>query len=476
MNSYLFYDIETSGLNKCFDQVLQFAAIRTDEEFNEIDRYEYLLKLNSDTIPHPQALITHRISLSSLKDGLSEFAAISNIYHLINQPGTISLGYNTLGFDDEFLRFCFYRNLLDPYSHQCANHCRRMDVYPMIVMFRLFKPDVIQWPIIDGKLSLKLEHISADNQLSSGMAHDAMVDVEATLALARRLHDQQKMWQYLSEYFIKSRDQQRLESLPMAFSRYRIGLMIGCEFGLKQNYQAPVLLLGIHHHYRNQMLCLRLDLPQLRQARLDDVTTDVWVINKKLAEPGFVLPLTDHYCHGLSELRRTEMTNNLQWLADNQAILQAIDEHYRHYCYPVIANIDASAALYQNGFWSSSDKQVCWQFHHAKIADRQRIIDHIHNRLLRCLAMRSLGRHHYEVMTELQQQSFDDYLQSVWSTAGQQTLPVDFKGQPRYSRTQCLADIAELQQSDQLDQQQQQLLLALKDYMQRPPLLIKGGL
>ena len=38
-NSYLFYDIETTGLNKAFDQVLQFAAIRTDPELNEIDRH-----------------------------------------------------------------------------------------------------------------------------------------------------------------------------------------------------------------------------------------------------------------------------------------------------------------------------------------------------------------------------------------------------------------------------------------------------
>ena len=40
--TYLFYDIETSGLNKCFDQVLQFAAIRTDLELHELEHYEIL--------------------------------------------------------------------------------------------------------------------------------------------------------------------------------------------------------------------------------------------------------------------------------------------------------------------------------------------------------------------------------------------------------------------------------------------------
>ena len=38
--TYLFYDLETTGLNPCFDQVLQFAAIRTDLSLNEIERHE----------------------------------------------------------------------------------------------------------------------------------------------------------------------------------------------------------------------------------------------------------------------------------------------------------------------------------------------------------------------------------------------------------------------------------------------------
>ena len=35
--TYLFYDIETTGLNRAFDQVLEFAAIRTDCDLNELD-------------------------------------------------------------------------------------------------------------------------------------------------------------------------------------------------------------------------------------------------------------------------------------------------------------------------------------------------------------------------------------------------------------------------------------------------------
>ena len=137
-NTYLFYDIETTGLNKAFDQVLQFAAIRTDRQLNEIDRHAITIKLRPDVIPSPQAILTNRIPIADLSSGLCEFEAIEQIHRLINQPGTISLGYNSLGFDDEFLRFSFHRNLLSPYTHQYRNGCRRMDLYPMTVIYRIY--------------------------------------------------------------------------------------------------------------------------------------------------------------------------------------------------------------------------------------------------------------------------------------------------------------------------------------------------
>ena len=115
-SSYLFYDIETTGLNKAFDQVLSFAAIRTDPGLNAIERHTITVKLRPDVIPSPGAILTNRIPVSDLSKGLCEFEATEQIHQLMNQAGTISLGYNTLGFDDEFLRFSFHRNLMPPYT------------------------------------------------------------------------------------------------------------------------------------------------------------------------------------------------------------------------------------------------------------------------------------------------------------------------------------------------------------------------
>ena len=36
---YVFYDLETTGMNPAFDQILQFAAVKTDLNFNQTFTY-----------------------------------------------------------------------------------------------------------------------------------------------------------------------------------------------------------------------------------------------------------------------------------------------------------------------------------------------------------------------------------------------------------------------------------------------------
>lgn len=152
--THLFYDIETTGLSPCFDQAIQFAAIRS-QNLQEVERYAFTIRLNCDVTPNPEAMKIHGISYKEIATGLPEITAMQKIHTLFNTPNTITLGYNTLGFDDEFLRFSFYRNLLPPYRHQFANGCHRMDIYPMTILYYLFRPDILQWPEAAGFVSLK---------------------------------------------------------------------------------------------------------------------------------------------------------------------------------------------------------------------------------------------------------------------------------------------------------------------------------
>ena len=53
--NFIFYDLETSGLSVAFDQVLQYAAITTDENLTIIDEQSNYAQYRSDVLPAPEA-------------------------------------------------------------------------------------------------------------------------------------------------------------------------------------------------------------------------------------------------------------------------------------------------------------------------------------------------------------------------------------------------------------------------------------
>ena len=138
--SYIFYDLETTGQNPCFDQVVRFAAKETDSNLNIINEYNISIQLRNDVLPHPKALLVNKLNIGDLKEGLVEYEAFSQIHQIMNQPNTINIGYNSLSFENTMLRFGFYRNLLDPYSHQYKNNTFRADAMNINLIYYLIIP------------------------------------------------------------------------------------------------------------------------------------------------------------------------------------------------------------------------------------------------------------------------------------------------------------------------------------------------
>ena len=65
---YVFYDTETTDVSTAFAQILQFAAIKTDDDLNEIERFEIRCRLLPHIIPSPKALLVTGISPETLTD------------------------------------------------------------------------------------------------------------------------------------------------------------------------------------------------------------------------------------------------------------------------------------------------------------------------------------------------------------------------------------------------------------------------
>jgi len=468
--TYLFYDIETTGLNKCFDQVLNFAAIRTNSDLETLSEHEFDIKLNPDVIPSPESLLIHGMGLESMQEGMRECDAMVEIHQLMNQPGTISLGYNTLGFDDEFLRFSFFRHFLSPYTHQFANQCRRMDLYPITALYQLYdKESGVQWPEIDGKVSLKLEELNRLNKFAEGESHNAMVDVKATLEMARRFHKNEAMWNYACQYFEKTTDQNRQQVISDFITsnqaRYNIALLVNGTFGSDSRFVVPAICLGAHQFYRNQTLWLRLDREDLIE-KLGETTEakDHQIVRKRHGEAPFVLPCRDHYQEPLSDNRMDIMQDNLTWLEDNYDILDQLQNNVCREKYPEIKSLDCQASRATMGFPSRDQSSRHTQFALADMKKKGELVRGLTHPTRHSLAIRLIGRYEPDLLNDIDRQEYDDYIAALY----QDKKPMnDYRGEPRRNAAEALGEIKQLKEKHTDKEAGMRLVKELEDELQQ---------
>lgn len=468
MRTYLFYDLETTGLDLAFDQPLQFAAIRTDANLDELERYEWAVRLRPDVVPAPGAVLTHRIGASEAARGRSEIEAVRRIHGLFNRSGTVSVGYNSLGFDDEFLRFAFYRNLLPPYTHQYRNGCGRMDLLPFATVFRLFQPEGLEWPDREGRPSLRLEDLNAANRLAPGRPHAAMADVEALLALARRLAMRHETWSYLCRRFDKSADRSEIRRLRPPLKAgppaAPVALLVDSVFGATHSFMTPAICLGASIPYTNQRLWLRLDQRELADARIDDVADTTWAVRKKYGEPPLVLPPLDRYWNRLDPARRRLATDNLTRLHDSPRLLEAIAAHHRHYTYPEVPDVDADAALYVHGFWSDDELRRFAAFHAAAPAECCDRLKVLVDPVARELAARLVGRNFPPPCPTPFASAWNRHLRRIDPCRGA-PAPVDHRGRPRRTPEAARQEIAARLAAEDTPAADRDLLAGLARYL-----------
>ncbi len=198
--SFLFYDLETFGKDPRRTRIAQFAAIRTDEHLDPIDEpWDFLVRPADDLLPSPAAtLITGIEPQRAARDGVSECEAFARIFDAMSVPGTCTLGYNSLRFDDEFVRYGLFRNFFDPYEREWRGGNSRWDLLDVMRLAHALRPDGIVWPLReDGAPSFKLEHLADANGVREGDAHEALSDVRALIGMARKLKTAQpKLWDY----------------------------------------------------------------------------------------------------------------------------------------------------------------------------------------------------------------------------------------------------------------------------------------
>ena len=372
MNIIVWYDYETFGANPAWDRPAQFAAIRTDEDLNEIEEpVEIFCRQSDDYLPHPEAvLITGITPQDCQRRGVPERDFIRRINEMFSQPGTCVAGYNSIRFDDEFTRYTLYRNFLDPYAREWQGGNSRWDILDVVRCAYALRPDGIEWPKNDqGKVSFKLEHLTAANGLDHGKAHDAVSDVRATIALARLIKEKQpKLYRYLYQH----RSKQALGGL-IDVSSHKPLMHVSGMYPVEQGCMAVVAPLCWHPTNKNSFIAwdLSVDPTPLYDLTPQQIAERVFTRSADMPEGMERLPLKEIHINKSPVIAPANtltpdqaerwsisgeaLRRHLKILRDAGTLSDKMAEVFGSRQFADIADVDAR--LY-DGFFSNADKQA----------------------------------------------------------------------------------------------------------------------
>jgi exodeoxyribonuclease-1 len=187
MSNFVFYDFETSSSNKFWGQIIQVGAILTNDNLEELDRYEARCRLSSGIIPEAMALIVNKSSPKMLKgSNLSHYEMIRQFVETLKRWGKATyIGFNSIEFDEEFLRATLFKTLEYPYLTSTGGN-ERGDLLSLARAANLYYPNTLKNPISEkGNAVYKLDKMAPMNGIKHSDAHSAIGDVIATLGVAK---------------------------------------------------------------------------------------------------------------------------------------------------------------------------------------------------------------------------------------------------------------------------------------------------
>jgi len=283
--SFLFYDLETFGQDPRRTRIAQFAAVRTDADLQVIEEpTSFFVRPADDLLPSPYAtLVTGITPQHALREGVTEAEAFSRIVEQMARPKTCSLGYNSLRFDDEFIRFGLFRNFHDPYEREWRNGNSRWDLLDMLRLVHALRPDGIAWPQReDGATSFKLEQLATANGVREGDAHEALSDVYATIGMARLFKQHQpRLW----DYALRLRDKRFCASLLDVVAMQPV-LHVSQRYPAARLCAAPVLPLSRHPRVDSRVIVFDLqgDIAPLLELSPEEIAERLYLPASALPE------------------------------------------------------------------------------------------------------------------------------------------------------------------------------------------------
>jgi len=421
----LWHDYETWGVNPRRDRPSQFAAIRTNLNLEIIGKpVEIFCQPSQDFIPHPEAvLVTGITPQRAMREGIPEAQFFQQINAEFSKAGTCGVGYNSIRFDDEVTRFGFYRNFIDPYAREWQNGNSRWDILDLVRMTYALRPDGIEWPQRDngtGLPSFRLEHLTTANNIEHAGAHDALIDVKATIEIARLIKRTQPR---LFDFYFSLRQKTKAAEL-LKLHADTIVLHISGMFPAELGCIAPIYPLMQHPTNKNEIICfdLRQDPELLLSLSAEDIAINLYTPNKERAEDDVRVALKGVHLNkspALAPIKTlsdkqaekwkinwNEIEANKQKLLSDKTLLPRLQEMYQKK--RDFGESDVDSALY-NGFINPADRKICNQIINTSPETLAKLTPAFSDNRLQTLFPRYRARNWLETLNTDEQREWQEF-------------------------------------------------------------------
>ena len=389
--SFVFFDAETTGLKHGFDQIVHFAAIRTDANLNEIDRFEARSRLLPHVLPHPAALRTNGLPIARLLDPSfpSHYEMVRTIrQRLLSWSPSIFLGYNSIRFDEEMLRHALFQTLHPAYLTSNHNNSRA-DVWGLVMAAAAVSPACLIVPTgPQGRAIFRLEQLTLANGVAQEQAHHALSDVIATLELCRLVHQRSpELWQRFVRFSKKA--------TVADFVEAEDGFML-TEFFANQAYHAAVVRIGRDPDQANGRFCLSLNSDVDRFAAMTDDELRAELAQKpcpvrrlRINAAPTLTSLYDAPDVMLDGVDIDTIEARARRVKNDPALCSRLVSAYTSTREPRIPSRHAEERLY-DGFPGLQDEARMVEFHDADWGDRLSIVQSLDDERLRLFGLRLL--------------------------------------------------------------------------------------
>ena len=412
MEKFVFYDYETTGISPEYDQPLQFAAIITDLDFNEIERVDIRCQLSPHILPAPKALHVTGVNPNQLLNNnlptAFEFAQTIQEFTQKWAPA-IWIGYNTIQFDEKIMRQMFYQNLQpNIFATQFFDNSR-LDVMKMVFAVFAENPDILEWPINEkGKINFKLDQLAPANGFKSHNAHDALGDVEATIFILNIIKTKApKLYEQLIETRNKSYNLRLLSSFKPVEVTFRFGghlpkTYTGCLCSIPSSNNR----VGFFDLDQSDPMDVILGDNELIEAAMQK--SPQRIRNIAINQADTIRPAkntNDEWEHICQLSKKILISERLSQTASLTVMKVTEDDDEK----------TIEEKIY-GGFYSNEDKSILEQFQLASWEERLNLLSRLSDERLKQLGRRLIAFNAPKLLTQKEHDAFDTYLKHKWES------------------------------------------------------------